>query len=104
VQKALDIATDAPEILPRDFELEEFRKDVNLIGKLNRLSSQLTRLQERLRNTIIAAQADAYQQALEVYHRSKRTQRDGFGNLARDLGLRFRKAQSPRPQPTTAAV
>lgn len=95
VQQALDLARDSPDILPRDFELAEFEKDIALAERLGRLAMGLTRVQERLRNTIMAAQADAYQQALEVYHRSKRSRRDGLGDLTRQLGRRFRRASTP---------
>jgi len=101
VRKALDLATDTPDILPRDFDLREFEKDVELADKLTRFQAQLVRLQERVRNTIIAAQADAYQQALEVYHRTKRTKREGFADLTRELGRRF-KRKATKAEPETA--
>jgi hypothetical protein len=93
VERALNLAAESPEILPGEFDLAEFRRDVALAAALGRLSGALTRVQERVKTSITAAKADAFAQALEVYNRSKRTKRAGFDTLTRELGQRFR----PRP-------
>lgn len=104
VQRALNLAAESPEILPGEFDLAEFRRDVALAEALTRLQASITRLQERVRTSIVAAKADAFAQALEVYNRSKRTRRAGFEELTRELGRRFRRRASgtngtPSPEP-----
>jgi len=103
VDKALNLATESPDILPGDFDLAEFRRDVELAAALTRVNATLTRLQERVRTTVMAAQADAFAQALEVYHRSKRTKRAGFDELTRQLAERFnRRPSKPASGPDAA--
>jgi hypothetical protein len=101
VGRALNLATESPDILPGDFDLAEFRRDIDLGLALTRVNAALTRVQERIRTTITAAQADAYAQALEVYHRSKRTKRAGFDALTRELAARFRRNAGGAGTPPT---
>lgn len=91
VRKALDVANASPEMLPRDFELEEFQKDVRLSDALDRILVEILRLGERVRATQLVARADAYACALEVYNRTQRTRHEGRSELADQMGRRFKR-------------
>ncbi|MGA7936587.1 MAG: hypothetical protein WCA35_23735 [Kovacikia sp.] len=51
VSKALEVATQNPDFLPRSFNLEELRKDVQLFEALYPLLLSMTQLQELLDDT-----------------------------------------------------
>ncbi|MDX2096377.1 MAG: hypothetical protein SFW36_01255, partial [Leptolyngbyaceae cyanobacterium bins.59] len=54
VSKALEVATQNPDFLPRSFNLEELRKDVQLFEALYPLLLSMTQLQELLDDTCLA--------------------------------------------------
>jgi len=51
VSKALEVATQNPDFLPRSFDLEEMRKDVQLFEALYPLLLSLTQVQELVDDT-----------------------------------------------------
>ena len=52
LQKALVIAEQSPDILPRNFAIEEFRADMALAANLEEITLSLQQLLERIGNTI----------------------------------------------------
>jgi len=97
LQKALLIAEQTPEILPRNFAIEEFRADMVLAENLEEIALALKPLLERINNTVIVARSDAYGHALITYDRSKKSVDQGLTGITRDLGQRFaRKAQAKK--------
>ncbi|MGA7933963.1 MAG: hypothetical protein WCA35_10485 [Kovacikia sp.] len=101
-RKALEIASQNPDFLPRSFDIEEMRRDLELFEALQPMALALTHLQELLDDTAIAAGGEAYAAALEVYHYAKANGTvTGLDNLGDEIGQRF--AQQPnqgRSQPT----
>ncbi len=108
LQKALTIAEQSPEILPRNFAIEEFRADQKLAKELDQITLALTPLLERIGNTAIVARSDAYGHALITYDCSKRSADQGLSAVTRDLGQRFARKPGAKKmdeaQPTTPQV
>ncbi|MFN6570490.1 hypothetical protein [Dendronalium sp. ChiSLP03b] len=100
VSKALEIATQNPEFLPRSFDLEEMRKDVQLFEALYPLLLSLTQLQELVDDTSLAVGSEAYAAALQVYNYAKASgQTAGLDAVVGEMGQRFaRKSRRVKPQ------
>lgn len=60
VSKALEVAAQNPEFLPRSFDLEEMRKDVQLFEALYPVLLSLTQLQKLVDDTSLAVGSEAY--------------------------------------------
>ena len=102
VGKALEVATQNPDFLPRSFNLEEMRKDVQLFEALYPIVVALTQLQELLDDTYVTVGSEAYASALQVYTYAKASgQGAGLDAVVVELGQRFaRKAKKKEPQAT----
>lgn len=59
VSKALEVATQNPNFLPRSFDLEEMRRDLALFESLYPVFLSLTQLQELVDDTCIASASEA---------------------------------------------
>lgn len=94
-ERALILAASDDSFLPRKFNVEEFRKDVDLFQKLDRIDSELSRLRELVADTRTLAGSDAYVAALDVYAAAKRNGKaEGLDELTDLLAQRFgRRAQ-----------
>jgi hypothetical protein len=103
VSKALEVATQNPDFLPRSFDLEEMRKDVQLFEAMYPIVMAMTQLQELLDDTYVMVGSEAYSAALQVYNYAKASgQGAGLEAVVDELGQRFaRKAKKASPQPTT---
>ena len=71
VDKALEVAAQNPDILPRLFNIEEMRKDIELGQKLQPILLALSQLQEVVDNTAAVVNSEAYASALAVYSYAK---------------------------------
>lgn len=100
VSKALEVATQNPEFLPRSFDLEEMRKDVQLFEALYPLLLSLGQLQELVDDTYLAAGSEAYAAALQVYNYAKASgQGAGLESVVEEMGQRFvHKTRKPKPE------
>ena len=67
VDRALVVAEQNPDILPRSFDLEEFRRDVELLDALRPVALALGQLQELVDDTLLEVSGEAYAAALAVY-------------------------------------
>ncbi|HEY9627485.1 MAG TPA: hypothetical protein V6C84_09300 [Coleofasciculaceae cyanobacterium] len=95
VSRALEVATQNPDFLPRSFDLEEMRKDVQLFEALFPLLMALTQLQELVDDTCLAVGSEAYASALQVYSYAKASgQGSGLDSVIGEMGQRF--AKKPR--------
>lgn len=95
VSKALEVATQNPDFLPRSFDLEELRKDVQLFEALYPLLLSMTQLQELLDDTCLAVGSEAYAAALQVYNYAKASGNGGgMDAVIGEMGQRF--ARKPR--------
>jgi hypothetical protein len=92
VSKALEVATQNPDFLPRSFDLDEMRKDVQLFEALFPLLMALTQLQELVDDTCLAVGSEAYASALQVYNYAKASgQGPGLDSVISEMGQRFIK-------------
>ncbi|MBC6480869.1 MAG: hypothetical protein GDA56_26925 [Hormoscilla sp. GM7CHS1pb] len=90
VTKALEVATQNPDFLPRSFDIEEMRKDVELFEALYPITLALSQLQELLDDTVALAGSEAYMAALAVYNYAKVTKGDaGLEAAVDDMARRF---------------
>ncbi|MCC5627069.1 hypothetical protein [Nostoc sphaeroides] len=100
VSKALEVATQNPEFLPRSFDLDEMRKDVQLFEALYPVLLSLSQLQELVDDTSLAVGSEAYAAALQVYNYAKASgQGAGLDGVVEEMGQRFaRKSRKVKPQ------
>ncbi|MFN6564637.1 MAG: hypothetical protein RMY28_033235 [Nostoc sp. ChiSLP01] len=100
VSKALEIATQNPDFLPRSFNLNEMRQDIELFEALYPIMLSLTQLQELVDDTSVAVGSEAYAAGLMVYNYAKVSGKGaGLETMVDDLGRRFaRKAKKVQPQ------
>ncbi|MGB9182289.1 MAG: hypothetical protein WCB68_23870 [Pyrinomonadaceae bacterium] len=95
VSQALELATQNPDILPRSFDVEEMRKDVELLSALSPLLAAISQLQELLEDTYLAVGSEAYTAALLVYQYARACGKGPALDGALDaLGQRFARKSS----------
>ena len=96
VSQALELATQNTDILPRSFDVDEFRKDVELLNALRPVVTALTQLQELLDDTYVEVGSEAYSSALFVYQIARAANKGAaLDNLLDGLAQRFaRKSRS----------
>jgi hypothetical protein len=92
VQKALDVAVQHPDFLPRSFNIAELQRDVHLFETIYPLAMALAQLQADLDDTLAAVGSDAFTTALQVYRHAK-AHGDGSGldAMVEELGQRFER-------------
>ena len=100
VSKALEVAIQNPDFLPRSFDLDEMRKDVQLFEAIYPLVMALAQLQELMDDTYTLVGSEAYAAALQVYNYAKASgQGSGLDAVVDELGQRFaRKSKRVKPQ------
>lgn len=101
VQEALTLAEQDDSFLPRSFDVNKMRKDVDLIESLPPIITAVSKLKELLDDTYILAGSNAFLAALEVY---KSAQNHGKGSALNEslsnLGKRFnRKTKAKEEEP-----
>jgi hypothetical protein len=103
VNKALELALQKDEFLPRSFSVEEFKKDVELYTKLYSVLQPLRGLAKKLENTFFEVGAEAYSAALVVYNCAKNSGQDlnGLETVLDELGKRFIMKSSPAEEKKT---
>ncbi|MBW4630425.1 MAG: hypothetical protein KME30_00540 [Iphinoe sp. HA4291-MV1] len=103
VAKALEVATQNPDFLPRSFDLSEMRRDVELFEALYPVLLSLTQLQELVNDTVMAVGSEAYAAGLMVYNYAKANGKGtGLDAVVDDMGRRFtrksRKVETQKSQ------
>ena len=76
VHRALQVAEQCPDVLPRNFSVEDYRRDVDLLDALLSITQTVRRLEEGLDDTSLELGAEAYAAARTVY-RSVKFDRSG---------------------------
>ena len=105
VAQALEIASQNADILPRSFDVEEMRKDVEMLAALSPVMTALAQLNELVDDTYMEVGSEAYTAALSVYQYARGAGKGAALDGALDaLGQRFaRKSRGSSPQtPNTA--
>jgi hypothetical protein len=96
VTKALEVASQNSEFLPRSFDVEEMRKDLVLYDDLSGLMMTLAQLQDLVNDTCLVVGSEAYTAALTVYTYAKKSGQNsnGLEPLVGEMGQRFRRKKS----------
>lgn len=104
IDKALEVATQNPDILPKLFSVEEMKKDIELSQKLQPILLALSQLQEIVDNTVATVNSEAYASALSVYNYAKAAGKAAaLQDTLDELGKRFsRKANAANAGKTAA--
>ena len=71
VQDNLKEAETHPELVPNDVEIDEIKKDVELINSINKILDPLNDLQRKLENSALVAGSEAYLPSLAIYNSMK---------------------------------
>jgi hypothetical protein len=98
VGKALEVASQNSEFLPRSFEVEEMRKDLELYDDLASLLMTLAQLQDLVDDTCLVVGSEAYSAALTVYNYAKTSGQNanGLEPLVKEMKQRFRRTRKPK--------
>jgi hypothetical protein len=101
VGKAMELAIQNPDFLPRNFDIDEMKKDVELYLKISGISQAVTQLAELIDDTTMQAGSEAYSAALVVYQYAKnsRIRSDGLDELVDDMGKLFVRKSAKTDQP-----
>lgn len=99
VEKAHQAVIHHPDILPRVFNTEEFKKDVALAKDLQPILAKVKRLEQGLQSTLIAVNSDAMAASLEVYAaiRQHKDKVSGLNRLSDEMGVFFRRSSKRSP-------
>ena len=98
VTKALEVGTQNPDFLPRSFDLDEMRRDMQLFEALYPILLSLTQLQELVDDTAVAVGSEAYAAGLMVYNYAKASGKGtGLDSMVDDLGRRFARKTKKVP-------
>ena len=101
VAKALELATQNSGFLPKDFDVEEMRKDVQLYDDLSAIRQAMAKVFELIEDSWIVTGSEAYIAALTIYTYAKNSSvgTAGLDGSIDELGARFaRKAKSVVPK------
>lgn len=100
-RQAVNVMNENPGILPRNFDVDELRRDLGLLDVLRPRALRLTRLHERLRDTETALGSDLMTNSLEGYAFLKIAGKgEGLEALRQMLSARFnRSAAKPAQAP-----
>lgn len=95
------------EYLTGKIPYEEFKKDVDLAGWLRIVEKKLALIFNKVKDTAILAEAEAYRAARLYYNAARAAARAGdevAEQIARDMSIHYRKKRSPNeeiPPPET---
>jgi hypothetical protein len=98
VSKALEVANQNSEFLPRSFDVEEMRKDLLLFDDLSALMMTLAQLQDMVEDTCLVVGSEAYTSALTIYSYAKKSGQatNGLEPLVNEMGQRFRRTRKTK--------
>ena len=98
VSKALEVATQNPGFLPRSFDLDGMRRDVDLLDALRPVALSLAQLQELVDDSLLELGSESYAAALVVYQYAKGSVAgEALDGAVDDLGRRFARKSSVTP-------
>ncbi|MDX2212948.1 MAG: hypothetical protein SFY66_06635 [Oculatellaceae cyanobacterium bins.114] len=99
VVKALDVATQYSNLMPRCLNIDEARRDLALFEALNPVLQSLSQLRELVEDTQMVAGSEAYAAARVAYSSIKTVGKSmGLDEVKDDLAQRFRKTRKVQPQ------
>lgn len=103
VEKALRAADLNPTLIPASVDVAGLRKDVELVRGLMPVLDVLTKLRERVDDTVTESGSEAFAVALEIYQHLKASGKNtGLDESLKDMGQRFaRRPRAPKPTEPT---
>jgi hypothetical protein len=94
VVKALDMAAKHGDLMPRYFNIEEARRDLELFETLNPVLQSLNQLKELVEDTQMVVGSEAYAAARLAYNTAKASGKNrGLDEVVSDLAQQFRKTR-----------
>ncbi len=98
---AVTTLSEHPGVLPRNFDVDDYRADLAALDTLRPLLARLQRLYDRMVDTEMALGSDVMVGSLEGYaHLKVAGQGDGLDTLKNALGARFDRKRRQEPAPT----
>lgn len=99
VAQALEVASRNPDFLPRSFDLEKMRRDLELFQDLNSILMSLKQLQDMVDDTCMLAGSEAYTAALTVYNYAKTngSNMHGLEPIVNEMREYFKKSKKTTP-------
>lgn len=103
VQYGLSTAKNNQDILARNFSVEEFEKDVNLVKQLQELHGRIGPLAQRIKDTLSVLGQELMEQTNEVYSVVKREAKTNgkLKQVAEEMGKRY-EVSSQENAPATS--
>jgi hypothetical protein len=103
VNKAVELADQNAELMPRCLDVEEMRRDIELVETLYPILLSIAQLQELIEDTYLLAGSEAYAAARMAYNSARANGKNvGLTGAVDEMGRRFsrkgRKAQTETPQ------
>jgi hypothetical protein len=99
VQKTMELVNQNDGFLPRSFDVDEMRKDINLLNDLYPILQGLNQLQELVDDTVMVVGSEAYAAALITYRYAKDAGAgDGLDAIVDDMGRRFARKTRKEPE------
>lgn len=86
-----------PDYLPAYVSFEEFKKDMDLRNSLHRIRAELAALSQRIDDTILQVETEAYQASRLYYKSAKAAAKEGGEDaerISRDLAYHYKKRVS----------
>jgi hypothetical protein len=100
VEKALEVATQHADILPRAFDIAAMQRDVALLQMLEPIALAVAQRSELVDDTQVAVGSEAYVAALTVYQYARHSPYgQGLDAVADQLGRRFIRRAAPAAPP-----
>ncbi|PSN20631.1 hypothetical protein C7271_01270 [filamentous cyanobacterium CCP5] len=94
--RALDMAVQHVDMMPRHLDVEEARRDLALFEALNPILQAVNHLKELLEDTQMVAGSEAYAAARLAYNSAKVTGKNrGIDDVLEELSQQFRKSRRP---------
>ncbi|MCX7610738.1 MAG: hypothetical protein N2043_04005 [Ignavibacterium sp.] len=94
VQKALELAQQNPNLVPPYLDTNELKRDFELAIKLRTIFNAVSRLSEKISDTMLAAGSESYVAALSFYKSAKTAAKSnvpGSDIIVNELAQRFEK-------------
>jgi hypothetical protein len=101
--KTLRLAEQYPEILPPSFNLDEMRRDVDTLQKLDTILRAMTRITGKFHDSRYAAGSESPGHSRFVYQfvKTHNTLTGGLEDALADLGKKFARKASPSEKPAS---
>ncbi len=102
VERGYSHAVTRPQYLPSYISLEEYKKDIDLFTWLRKVEKELNLLSDKIKDTAILAEAEAYQTSRLYYNSVKAAAKAGDKEaepIARDMAIHYKKKGASEEEP-----